>query len=76
MYSVFQSIFSTSGGPPALLRVRDNANRSISPKDAFRIPDHAKKIIHFDQLCRMVHVVNCVTRSTRFEGLPYLNVNA
>lgn len=78
--SVFQPIFSVEGGAPcafeALLRVRDDDGRSISPVEAFKIPESAKEIVYFDRLCRMIHVVNFVTHAGRAEGKLFLNVDA
>lgn len=78
LYSVFQAVFSSATFKPvaheALLRARDEDNRSIPPAEAFKravTPDDA---VYFDRLCRMVHALNFSGQSGT-DGDLYLNVS-
>lgn len=59
----------------ALLRVSDTQGRSISPVEAFKIPQTNDEIVYFDRLCRTTHVLNFITQSTNGASRLFLNVD-
>ena len=78
LYSAFQAVFASDTLQPvaheALLRARDENNKSISPAEAFERAVTPDEAIYFDRLCRTVHSLNFFNQSGA-EGDLYLNVS-
>ncbi len=78
LHSVFQPLHSAETLQPAaheaLLRARDDRNRSISPAEAFAVARTPDEVVYFDRLCRMLHALNFVNQGGG-EGSLYLNVS-
>lgn len=78
--SAFQALHDAMGRRipsafEALLRVTDPHGLSVTPQVAFALPQTRSEIVYFDRLCRMVHVVNFITQSTRASSRLFLNVD-
>ncbi|WP_211209820.1 EAL domain-containing protein [Uliginosibacterium gangwonense] len=78
--SAFQPLHDAAGKRvpsafEALLRVTGPSGANVPPHVAFGLPQTTSEIVYFDRLCRMVHVVNFVTQSTRSSSRLFLNVD-
>ncbi len=78
LYSAFQALFAADTlqavAHEALLRARDENNRSISPAQAFKRAVTDDDAVYFDRLTRMVHALNFFTQSGA-QGDLFLNIS-
>ncbi|TCT24143.1 EAL domain-containing protein [Thiobaca trueperi] len=78
LYSAFQPLFAGQDlavvAHEALLRVRDEDGRALSPAEAFAVPTTPSEAMYFDRLCRMVHTLNFVQQAES-EAELFLNVS-
>lgn len=77
--SAFQAVYCTATNRTisheALLRATDTDGNSISPTEAFAMPQAVKEARFFDLLVRTIHILNFAAQTNR-QHLLFLNINA